>query len=49
MMQALSERDGATLGRVLAEHLRHKRDTVLQLMRAGQIDSALPGPNSHSA
>jgi DNA-binding GntR family transcriptional regulator len=49
MMQALTERDGATLGRVLAEHLRHKRDTVLQLMRAGQIDSALPGPNSHSA
>jgi DNA-binding GntR family transcriptional regulator len=40
MMQALGERDGATLGRVLAEHLRHKRDTVLNLMRAGQADAA---------
>lgn len=40
MMQALSERDGAALGRVLAAHLRHKRDTVLALMRAGELDHA---------
>lgn len=49
MMQALSDRDGATLGRVLAEHLRHKRDTVLQLMRTGQIGSTLPGPGQQQA
>lgn len=39
MMQALTERDGAALGRVLTQHLRHKRDTVLSLMRAGQAES----------
>lgn len=44
MMQALAERDGARLGRVLAEHLRHKRDTVLALMRAGQVHTGLAGP-----
>jgi DNA-binding GntR family transcriptional regulator len=48
MMQALSERDGATLGRVLAEHLHHKRDTVLQLMRAGQISNTLPHARAHA-
>jgi len=48
MMQALSERDGATLGRVLADHLRHKRDTVLQLMRAGQIGNTLPHAMAHA-
>ena len=41
MMQALGDRDGAALGRVLADHLRHKRDTVLALMRAGQLHGAL--------
>jgi DNA-binding GntR family transcriptional regulator len=35
MVQALAARDGAALGRVLTEHLHHKRDTVLQLLRAG--------------
>jgi DNA-binding GntR family transcriptional regulator len=35
MMQALGQRDGALLGRVLIEHLHHKRDTVLNLIRAG--------------
>lgn len=37
MMQALAERDGATLARVLSEHLRRKRDTVLALLRSGQL------------
>jgi len=39
------------LGRVLAEHLRHKRDTVLALMRAGQIDAGMSasGPSPRSA
>lgn len=34
MMVALGERDGARLGRILAEHLQHKRDTVLALLRS---------------
>lgn len=46
MMQALAERDGARLGRVLAEHLRHKRDTVLALVRAGQVHTGLAGPGT---
>ncbi|OWQ90997.1 GntR family transcriptional regulator [Roseateles aquatilis] len=37
MMQALAERDGAALGRILAGHLRNKRDAVLALMRAGEL------------
>lgn len=41
MMQALTERNAAVLGRVLAEHLAHKRDVVLGLMRAGQLHADL--------
>ena len=37
MMQALSDHDGATLGRVLAAHLNDKRDTVLALMQRGEV------------
>ncbi len=37
MMQALADRDGAALGQVLTEHLRHKRDTVLALLSRGEI------------
>lgn len=37
MMQALADRDGAALGQILRGHLRHKRDTVLALMRAGEL------------
>ena len=46
MMQALADRDGAALGRVLTEHLHHKRDTVLQLLRAGQAQPLLATPTS---
>lgn len=49
MMQALAERDGAALGRVLSEHLAHKRDVVLGLMRAGQLDAGLKGTSPQSA
>lgn len=35
MLEALSTRDGAALAAVLTTHLEHKRDTVLELMRAG--------------
>ena len=44
--QALADRDGAALGRVLTEHLHHKRDTVLQLLRAGQAQPLLATPAS---
>lgn len=37
MVEALSARDGAAMHALLVEHLLHKRDTVLALMRAGQV------------
>jgi DNA-binding GntR family transcriptional regulator len=37
MLNALAKRDGPTLAQVLVDHLHHKRDTVLELLRAGQI------------
>lgn len=37
MIEALEARDGAAMSQVLVEHLNHKRDTVLALMRAGEI------------
>jgi DNA-binding GntR family transcriptional regulator len=37
MMDALDARDGAALRAVLKQHLLHKRDTVLELMRAGAL------------
>ena len=41
MMQALTERDGPRLARILSGHLQHKRDSVLQFMRAGGDAAAL--------
>ena len=40
MVEALATRDAAALRQVLVEHLQHKRDTVLQLMRE---HAGLPG------
>lgn len=37
MVDALEARDGAALHDVLIAHLMHKRDTVLALMRAGEV------------
>ena len=37
MMAALAARDGPALGRVLVDHLRHKLDTVLELLRKGEV------------
>lgn len=37
MVEALEARDSATLRAVLVEHLENKRDTVVALLRAGQI------------
>ena len=37
MIQALMARDGGALKAVLLDHLQHKRDSVLELMRAGAV------------
>ncbi len=37
MMAALDARDGDALRDILMEHMHHKRDSVLDLMRAGEI------------
>lgn len=37
MLEALARRDAGALAQVLVDHLHHKRDTVLALMRAGEI------------
>jgi DNA-binding GntR family transcriptional regulator len=37
MVQALTARDSAALREVLLTHLQHKRDVVLELMRAGTL------------
>ena len=39
MIEALDARDAAALRDVLITHLQHKRDSVLMLMRAGEIYS----------
>ncbi len=37
MLQALDARDGLALRALLKQHLEHKRDTVLELMRTGAL------------
>ncbi|MBL8309555.1 MAG: GntR family transcriptional regulator [Burkholderiales bacterium] len=44
MIDALARRDGAAMRDVLIEHLNHKRDAVLDLMRNGQLDRFRVGP-----
>ena len=39
MLAALQARDSGALRAILIEHLLHKRDTVLELMRAGEVYS----------
>jgi DNA-binding GntR family transcriptional regulator len=40
ILQALEARDAAAMRRILTEHLLHKRDTVVELLRSGSaIDS----------
>ena len=43
MIDALGARDARALAAVLVEHLRNKRDTVLALMRAGEVYPAALG------
>jgi len=45
MVQALDARDGAAMRRVLVEHLVNKRNTVIDLLRAGEI---YPEPEAKS-
>lgn len=52
MVEALTARDGPAMRTILAEHLLHKRDTILALLRAGQIypsDGARPGRSGRRA
>ena len=42
MVQALDARDAPALRALLIQHLLHKRDTVLALLRAGEIYPAKP-------
>jgi DNA-binding GntR family transcriptional regulator len=39
MVQALEARDAAAMRRILIEHLLHKRDTVVELLRNGVLHS----------
>jgi DNA-binding GntR family transcriptional regulator len=40
MLQAMVARDAGRLRAILVEHLLRKRDTVLELMRSGKLESA---------
>ena len=42
MLQALETRDAAAMRHILTEHLLHKRDTVVELLRKGEIYSPSP-------
>jgi DNA-binding GntR family transcriptional regulator len=37
MIQALQARDGAAMRQVMVKHLLHKRDTIIDLLRAGNV------------
>lgn len=38
MIEALTQRDGATLRAILVQHLQHKRDVVIEQLRATTLD-----------
>ena len=42
MVQALDAHDAPALRALLITHLQHKRDTVLELLRAGELYPAIP-------
>jgi DNA-binding GntR family transcriptional regulator len=42
MLAALDARDGAAMRTLMRQHLEHKRDTVLELMRAGALQQGQP-------
>jgi len=45
MLEALAARDATRVRKLLIEHLLRKRDTVLELLRAGKLASAGSPPN----
>ena len=49
MIDALAARDAAGLRAVLVQHLEHKRDAVLELMRNGSLDGQVQGVAGASA
>jgi DNA-binding GntR family transcriptional regulator len=42
MLQGLEAHDAAAMRSILTEHLLHKRDTVIELLRNGEIYSQRP-------
>lgn len=42
MVELLARRDAAGMRALMVEHLQHKRDAVLDLMRAGHLPGVLP-------
>jgi DNA-binding GntR family transcriptional regulator len=44
MLQALEMRDAAGMRRILTEHLLHKRDTVVELLRSGSVIHSVNDP-----
>jgi DNA-binding GntR family transcriptional regulator len=44
MLDALATHDAAALRQLLVQHLQHKRDSVLALMRAGDVELHGAGP-----
>jgi DNA-binding GntR family transcriptional regulator len=45
MLQALATRDAAAMRRILTEHLLHKRDTVIELLRSGSVTGSVRSPS----
>jgi DNA-binding GntR family transcriptional regulator len=45
MLQALEMRDAAAMRRILTEHLLHKRDTVVELLRGGFVNGSVRSPS----
>lgn len=41
MLQALETRDATAMRRILTEHLLHKRDTVVELLRSGSVSGSV--------
>jgi DNA-binding GntR family transcriptional regulator len=48
MIELLAARDGAGMRALLTEHLEHKRDAVLELMRDGRLDGGAPAAKAEA-
>lgn len=45
MLQALETRDASAMRRILTQHLLHKRDTVIELLRSGSANGSVRSPS----